>query len=343
MPGFITHLSFGEQSLHYIDDKITLSLLNSHPTVFGLGLQGPDIFFYHLPAYLSYKRNIGNVMHSHRVMLFFENLCNARNSFEEATDKEICDAYIIGFMGHYTLDVWCHPYIYYKSKHFEALKVSSAYDFGQHVSLETDIDHVVLAHYKHLLPNQFDYAAAVRPSAEEMLVISQLLFEAIDNTFPDQNIKYKTISGAIKSFVNLNHAMHDPKGRKKRFVRSIEQIVFKCAFISSMIPSDTIIKNVDPCNENHMKWYNIWAPAIESCDSIFDLINKAMPEYLEKIKLYMQSINPLIMVETECANSDDIAKETNCYLHYRNKLLAALSDLSYLSGLPLNRRQLFSL
>ncbi|CBK73596.1 hypothetical protein CIY_06920 [Butyrivibrio fibrisolvens 16/4] len=56
MPGFITHLSFGEQSLSFIESSYTTDLLEKHMHSYGLGLQGPDIFFYHIPAYLFIRK-----------------------------------------------------------------------------------------------------------------------------------------------------------------------------------------------------------------------------------------------------------------------------------------------
>ncbi len=331
MPGFITHLTFGEQSLSFIDSKETISLLETHKTAFALGLQGPDLFFYHIPSYICYKHNIGNIIHRNRVMHFFNSLFDVRNSFDDNKARRICDAYILGFIGHYSLDVTCHPYIYFKSEHLKNLVRGNLYDFGKHVSLETDIDHLVLEHYRQLKPSQFDYAAAVCPPEDEQLVIARILYLAIDRTFPEHKIRFSSAKGAIKSFIRLNRWMHDPSGKKKRRIRKIEQLFFKYAAISSMIPSDTIIKYSDPCNTFHNTWHNPWNPSIPMTDSIYDLINKTMPTFIERIELYMKSSDSSAFLDS---NMDSIS-ETNQYLHYRNKLLQHLSDLSYLSGLPL--------
>lgn len=332
MPGFITHLTFGEQSISFIESNDTKDLINKHLTSFSLGLQGPDIFFYHIPAYLFYKQNIGNVIHRERVMLFFDYLFDARNSFEDAHSRRICDSYIIGFMGHYSLDVTCHPYIYYKSDHFNNLKKSGKYDFGRHVTLETDIDHIVLEHYKHILPNQFDYAAAVSPSENEKYVIAKLLYLTIKRTFPEYHVRMGTIRNAINSFIRLNRMMHDPSGRKKKRIRKIEQLFFKCAVISSMIPSDTIVAYNDPCNTFNADWFNPWNPSVNHNESVFDLINKTMPDYIERINLYMKACGNTSFIDSDI----DTVTETNQYLHFRNLLLVSLSDNSYLSGLPLD-------
>lgn len=330
MPGFITHLIFGDQTQSFIESKEAKALLEVHQTCYGLGLQGPDIFFYHIPAYL-FKKNIGTIMHRQNVMLFFENLINARNGFEDNHDRRICDAYIIGFIGHYSLDVSCHPYIYYKSEHFKNLKRSGSYDFGKHVSLETDIDHTLLYHYKSLLPSQFDYAGAVRPSNHETDVIATLLHQAINDTYIFNKTRLGLIKGAINSFIKLNHLMNDPTGKKKLRVRKLEQVIFKHCVISAMIPSDKKIKYADPCNELHNKWYNPWNPDVPRTESIYDLMHKTMPLFIERINLYMKSCGTIGITEDIL----DSYEETKSFLHYRNQLLSSLSDMSYITGLPI--------
>lgn len=331
MPGFITHLSFGEQSLSFIESQEISGLINAHLTVYNLGLQGPDIFFYHLPCHLLHKHNIGNLMHRRNVMLMFDSLINGRNTFDEVHDRRICDAYIIGFIGHYSLDVACHPYVYFKSDHINNIKRNRVFDFGKHCSLETDIDHLVLKHYKHILPSQFDYAGAITPSIHEQQVVSELLYIAISQSFPADKVSVKTIKHAINSIIKLNKFMRDPTGKKKHKLRKLEQKLFKCCYLSGMIPSDTKLKYNDPCNNLHNPWHNPWYPLIPRTDSIFDIINKTMPIYIKRINMYINAVGNAAIETTDM----DSVEETNYYLHNRNILLVELSDNSYLTGLPI--------
>ena len=125
--------------------------------------------------------------------------------------------------------------------------------------------------------------------------------------------------------------MHDPSGHKKNRVRRIEQLIFKCAVISSMIPSDTMVKYNDPCNWLHNEWHNPWNPSIPRTESVLDLINKSMGNYINRMDMYMKVVGVTSFVDMDL----DPSSETNNYLYYRNRLLVNLSDLSYLSGLPL--------
>ena len=110
MPGFRAHYFFGDESEKAFEK--TPEFILKHRNVYNLGQQGPDIFFYSPQAHLFYPKNIGFVMHSMRVMSFFQNLFLSREGFLNKEDLEIVDAYICGFMGHYSLDTVAHPYIH---------------------------------------------------------------------------------------------------------------------------------------------------------------------------------------------------------------------------------------
>jgi len=323
MPGFVTHYYFGQMTARQLTDKHSRHLIRDHREAFNLGLEGPDVFFYHIPCHFIGERNIGNVMHDTSVMMFFENLFNARNGLDDAMDRKIADAYILGFIGHYTLDTNCHPYIFYRSNHLKAKATKGGtFDFGNHVTLETDIDHTILRHYMHKSPTEFDYRDAVFVDGHELTVISELLESAIANTY-GENISAYRIASAIGSFTRLNRAMRDPYGIKKTGVRIAEDLIFGHSIISAMIPNDNIVKFKDPCNLKHRKWHNPWNPADESSKSVMDILEDTVPTYENRINMYMDSIH---------ATAED---SLNDCLKKRNALLEELSDLSYSTGLPL--------
>ena len=57
MPGFASHYLFGQQSLSHLKEDQEYHILSLHPHAYNLGLQGPDIFYYYLPAWLLYDHN----------------------------------------------------------------------------------------------------------------------------------------------------------------------------------------------------------------------------------------------------------------------------------------------
>ena len=115
MPGFTTHYLFGLDTYRHFDNHLLKQTIRSNQTAFSLGLQGPDIFFYFLPSYTIHHNNIGAVAHTDKTGEFLKHLLNSRKLFRSGKERKIAEAYIAGFLGHYTLDTRCHPYIYWKT------------------------------------------------------------------------------------------------------------------------------------------------------------------------------------------------------------------------------------
>lgn len=79
-------------------------IIRKNPNAYHMGLQGPDIFFYYLNPYMrKRKNNICNILHEKNTGAFFDNLLEYTVVLE-TEDREICLAYIAGFLCHYALD-----------------------------------------------------------------------------------------------------------------------------------------------------------------------------------------------------------------------------------------------
>lgn len=325
MPGFKSHYLFGRNTLTQFSPNQNEQYLIKYPQSFHLGLQGPDVFFYHLPSWILYKENIGNVIHHSSSTSFIDALIQARNSMINKNAKAICDAYICGFIGHYTFDTFCHPYIYYRTKNHEH-QDEPLYDFGIHVFLETDIDNAMLRHYTHMKPSEFAMGSTIQLSISERTIISLLLYKAIKIAFPSKRVMLFHIRGAIKSMKILNDLMCDPTGFKKKLVRTIERFILGHAFISAMIPSDNLVMYKDPCNLRHKEWKNPWAPTINSTESIYDLSDKASKVFERRIHYYSNS-------NTLSRSLSNEEKTKNLNMLYED-----LGDISYITGLPFKNK-----
>ena len=113
MPGFTTHYLFGVDACRRLTSTSMHNMIRRDHSAYALGLQGPDLFFYYLPSYLMHRKNIGDLAHRKDTGQFFGNLLQSRKLFAgKKHSLSIADAYICGFMGHYTLDCTIHPYVY---------------------------------------------------------------------------------------------------------------------------------------------------------------------------------------------------------------------------------------
>ena len=324
MPGFASHYLFGQESLSHLKEDREFHTLSLHPHAFNLGLQGPDVFYYYLPAWLLYDKNIASHIHGEASLQFFIAMLDARNKLSKHSHRIIADAYICGFLGHYTLDTYCHPYIFALTHHLQNKdRNGGLYDFGRHVFLETGIDQEMISHFLHCKPTDFRPGDTIALSPKERRVIAKVLAFAIAKVYPDAAMPKWQIRGACRAMKIESRLMHDPSGIKKRIVRRLEAIFVKVPVISPMLPSDTVYAYKDPCNYRHKLWHNPWNPEIDHTESMYDLFTIAAPTFADRIHAYFCAVN-----EHTDVSMEDI-------YHARNNFMEKHGDLSYNTGLPL--------
>lgn len=275
MPGFTTHYLFGVQAIKNLEQPFFKEKIKKHHTVFGLGLQGPDIFFYDLPSYAIYRTNIGSPAHTQDTGKFLSFLLKSRKLFSSAKEIHIAESYIAGFIGHYLLDTACHPYVYFKSGNMP----NDPSSFGFHVYLEVDIDTAFLWHYKKLLPSEFHPERTIRVNATERRVIAKILQYCYKNVYPELSVSLATTYRATFSTQLLCDLLHDPTGKKKALARRGEKLILGYPFVSPLIPSDSLQFYADPLNLAHRTWKNPWDSTLCSNASFPDLFLSASEEY----------------------------------------------------------------
>lgn len=280
MPGFTTHYLFGFFNSNHIPQGQITQQIKQHPNAFAIGLQGPDLFFYYLPCYLNRKGNIGVIAHEDSTGTLLQYLLKSYALFSRETDKAIAASYIDGFLGHYILDSTCHPYIYSKSHYGQRKDCTS-----RHMYLETDIDAEMLSRFKGIRPSRFHQNRVVLLTLREQTVISRILNYAFRNTYRDYHFSPGFMRRALHSFyVNLS-LLYDADGRKKCFLRKIEEVLIHRAGISTLIGNDVLTFTKDPLNLRHHQWSNPWDKTHISRESFFELFRTACNKYKSALTL----------------------------------------------------------
>lgn len=314
MPGFTTHHLFGEKTLSQLSQHSIKDLIMENRSVYNLGLQGPDIFFYCIPAYLFYFKNIGATAHTTTTSKFLSALLQSRKIFKTTAEQKIAKAYICGFFGHYMLDTNCHPYVYYRS-HYHGATLEY---FARHVNLETDIDTYLLKQTHHIKPSEFPKHKVIALNHSQRKVIATILYYAYKKVYPSLHVSYAVMYSATFGMQAGGRLLQDRFGKRKVLVRKVESSILGHAYLSPMIPSDRMIFYKDPLNLRHNSWKNPWDHSIISTESFFDLFQKAQKNYTHLL-LDLELLFPLSYSSTEASFSKDI--------------LAFAGNKSYHSGL----------
>lgn len=324
MPGFRSHYVFGIESrniLKKLNTPESLSMwdvVRSHPAVYALGQQGPDIFFYN-PLSYTHKRNTGEIMHHDRTLAFITNLIKVSESINDPGLRGVAHAYTAGFIGHYTMDTTCHPYIHYRTK--KDINDHSNRGFYNHMFLEADIDCALLAHYLKLRPSEFIPSKTIELSQADAILIGSLIQRAAAMTYPEMVLFSFEVTQAFRFTRIVYDLMEDRNRWKKKLVRSFEDDFLKHPQFSAMIANDGHKTYTDPCNLRHLEWKNPWDLTHHSRASFYELFASAEKKYIRRLYLYF------CLFSSECGSRD--------YFSYVDMLKNDLSNLSYDSGLAL--------
>lgn len=319
MAGFTTHYILGIKSYHAMPDNQLKNIISGYSVLYRLGLQGPDMFFYNLPI-LRHRdyRNVGSYMHEAHSNGFFANAFEMINMLEDISDKHRAISYIAGFISHYIGDYITHPFIYGRIGHNP--DAPNNYTHGLHAELENDIDAILLKKYKGIKPSEFSQADTIILNKQDTTFISDFLAGIINKTYYPINYKnnFTVSKGMVARSITAMRfgcrTLSDPSGRKRKSINFIENIFLKSPIVSNRIIYDEVKDTVKSLNLKHEIWTNPWNRSLSSKKSFPELFKLCLIKCDEAYRLFDSHIYE---------NSD------------YHRLLSALGNFSYHSGLPL--------
>lgn len=314
MPGFVTHYLFGRDAYRRLTSPAFKKDIFQNHAAYSLGQQGPDIFFYFLPSYFIHRHNIGALAHKAETSAFFRGLLKSVQQIE-GKDRETAYAYLAGFMGHYTLDTICHPYIYAATRYNGKEKEY----FSRHAYLETEIDNRLLMNRLYRIPCEFYGANTIALTSRQQKVIASMLYTAYRYAFPKLLVHKSMMYMGIFSIQMGLKILHDNTGQKKALFRLIEKYTLGYPVFSPLVPSAKLFFRTDPFNVRRAKWSNPWDKTIISSESFFDLYDKAQDRYLSR----MEQLSVLLYDNLSAAQKETVLRN----------LITDYGNLSFHSGL----------
>ena len=288
MPGLITNYLFGERSFQSLSPNYLKEIIRKNPNAYRMGLQGPDIFFYYLNSYMrSRKNNICDVLHEKNTGAFIDNMLEY-TIILDADDKEICLAYISGFLCHYALDSNTHPYLHFRveqdlNDHPERRSISFYYR-----RIETLMDMLLLKRLNHMEPSQLNLEALVSLNKKDRKNIADCLLYALRTTY-HYRISRKTIMQVLRSvrstciFLQTNPQMH------RRLVQFAEKRLPLSSSKNCFVYPEYQGDPEDYLNEMKHTWYS-GEDRKEHNESFYELLSDAnvfSTEMLEALDNYL--------------------------------------------------------
>lgn len=278
MPGLYTHYTFGREVYKQLENHLVKNAIREHRTVYNLGMQGPDIFFY-FPGFPLLNRlgrkisNLGTRMHHSPVNPFFMEMLKETCRLK-GRQQQVAIAYLAGFCGHLSLDSTAHPMIYHFTEYKEGVKGN----FEIHATYETDIDYCIAQKYLKKSPYNIKTKKEMSMTKYESEVVGDLLCKVCAKCY-DMNQWKSMYRFAVRNFPVMTSLFQSKTGKRKRILQRIEKLVLGHYQFSPLVVEKKYKMNSRVLNESHHRWENYWNKELVSCKSFLDLFDEARQVY----------------------------------------------------------------
>ncbi|RKD32459.1 zinc dependent phospholipase C family protein [Thermohalobacter berrensis] len=129
MPDFWTHMIGGNMILNELKNENFLQIIHNNRKIFDFGCQGPDFLFYNdFWPWIKSKRapHIGTSLHSSHTKSIFSTSIDYLVKKKQDDEFPLLFSYFCGFISHYVVDKWCHPFINVRTENSSQHKVFEA-------------------------------------------------------------------------------------------------------------------------------------------------------------------------------------------------------------------------
>lgn len=281
MPGLITHYLCGLEAIKQTKSQHVKAIASKRHSVFNLGTQGPDFLFYYRAwpwADSEGIPDIGKKLHRKNIKATFSRMLGYVKS-QNAPERDILSAYILGFICHYILDVHAHPYVYYKTGFARSEKDDALKYVYYHRLFETTIDVLMLKRILNLAPHRLNVPEIIKISEAESKVIAGMFEHVIRNVHGD-NITVSQAVTAINDMHTIQRSLDDPSGLKRLLISKLEHMKGSYPLVSSIIYPQEIRDSLDYLNLKKESWHLPWDNSAEFNSSFVEIFDDAVRETL---------------------------------------------------------------
>lgn len=282
MPGLITHYVCGQRVLAAMPPNIA-ACIKGHQKLYNIGCQGPDIFFYYLPAALKRDlRGIGSKMHKQNVGNFMRAMAEGLMRLEgEARDAGF--AYFAGYLTHYALDCAAHPYVYYHTGFKRDGEKGRKFRYlANHLRFETAIDTLLFKMVAGKKPKDEKLWELVSVDKNTAKHTANFIGKSINEAY-GVSIGGKNVFSAMTSMAFMTRLMQSNRGMRKRVLGVGEKIFLRDIVGANLIHSQEIRDGLDYLNEGKSPWFYPWDDTSENLESFMELMDIAAHEATEFI------------------------------------------------------------
>ena len=283
MPSSITHAYFSIDVFNKLPKIYQQKIDINYLKIFS---QGSDPFMFYnflLGKKAKNSINIQSTIHTKNTNLFFKNTITYINNNFLNNNKEIL-SFLYGFIAHYYLDLYTHPFIYYKSGIFNK-KDKSTHKYN---CLHQKYEYLIDLYFIKTRENIPYYKFKPHIFLFSNYKLSNNLLNLIDNIMY-QTYKYNNLSKHYEKslkfmYLFYKHINYDPYSIKLFLYKIIDKFTDSSTTKFNVLSFHNKILNINNIlNTNNLKWTLPFNKSITSTSSFLDLYNLALEDTINTI------------------------------------------------------------
>ncbi len=255
MAGFLTHYLFGIETCDKLSDNYVRHIIKNNNHAFLIGLHGTSLLSFNPHALnkrgLSY-RTASMSLRNQEYAAFFNNMLDYINELPEE-NRDVCIAYMSGFLCYYAISQSSAPYILFRVWQDLPAKCHSSKLIAHRQAVETIIDSVLLRTRYHMEPSQLNFEALSFIGKQDLSTISKMMQHTIQATYK-YNISKSEIGNGLRAIRRRNVYL-PPNARFRHSLRQSLEKVLPIQSGQAKFYEDFITDDYDYMNTEQNPWY----------------------------------------------------------------------------------------
>ncbi|NTU90279.1 MAG: hypothetical protein HGA54_10360 [Actinobacteria bacterium] len=208
-------------------------------------------------------------------------------------NRVIADAYVRGFICHYTLDSIAHPFIFALQNALLTAGVENLDEKASshvHAQIESDLDAMMLWRTKGVTIKDF------KPR-KQILLIDDAALDIVDDLHRftvssafRTGLKPRDFNRAVKDMRFATRVLHSPHGIKRATLGRFERTMRDHSLVQALSPRNDIFETCDFDNREHAEWRDPGSPEVSSA-SFHDLFELAQNAAFDKMELHARGVS----------------------------------------------------
>lgn len=238
MPTTYTHFRHGEDVRKHLGER-TGKIVEKYPELYHFGVHGPDLLFYYDALKKNEVNHLGNHTHELAGWDFFSRAAEVirearKGNGASGVSAEALEAYIYGFLCHFSLDVCCHGYVQDK---IDASGIS-------HCEIEAELDRELLV-MDGRDPVRSRLTGHLKPSVENARVVAAFY----------EGLQVEQVEKAMRDMVKFLNVIVLPNRLKRAGVMMILKITGHYEALHGLIINYEKNPNCADSNERLLERY----------------------------------------------------------------------------------------